>query len=623
VGGCTVAVGRTIGVRVGDDEATGAGLSSALAGLGPALVVLDDADGVAGTIGPTLTRWLEAAPALRIAVTCRAVLHADGERIVEVGPLARRAAVALLRQRAGARGAAWDDDRVVGELADRLDRLPLALELAAGRAGTLGPRQLLERLDDRFRLLGTRGRNARQATLRAVLESSFASLQPWERDAMAQLSVFRGGFRLEHAEEVVDLSAWPEAPWILDVVSRLWETSLVRSRDQGGQPRFHVLESVREFAAAELAASGTADAVRLRHARAFVPMDEDHETPGRSRFPMAERIAELENLVAALDTALASDDGVLAAHLCIATNAIVRHVAPVRRAIERTGELLERFSIPPLLRARAIASRGILLHQAHDDAAAEHDLRTAAETYVRLGERWRRAAALNNLGAVLRTLGRPDEARAQYEAVIAIARSIGAPVLEASAEANLGALDGKPGSADVRFRRAAELLERAGPGHDVSLDATVFGNLASLAMIRRDPDEAVTWAEKQLDVSRAARLRKAAHAAEELLAAASELRGDLAAMRTHLEAAVRLADDVGDRALAARDELRLARWGLLAGEIEAARRFARGALDRLGRGATGPLVEIAEGVAALRPDVDPALATAMAADVEQRLGEDR
>src|SRR5262249_48742057 len=150
------------------------------------------------------------------------------------------------------------------ELCERLDDLPLALELAAARTSLLSTEQLLERLGNRLDLLrGGRDAETRQQTLRATIEWSYELLEPEERSLLAALSVFRGGWTLEAAEQVADAD--------LELLQSLVDKSLVR---RWGSGRFGLLETIREFAVDELERAGAIEEARRRHANYFLELAE-------------------------------------------------------------------------------------------------------------------------------------------------------------------------------------------------------------------------------------------------------------------------------------------------------------------------------------------------------------
>lgn len=181
-------------------------------------------------------------PRADLLITSRERLRLQGEQVYPVPVLARKEARDLFVARARAAQPQFEPDEALDELCERLDDLPLALELAAARVSLLTTEQLLERLGERLDLLrGGRDAETRQQTLRATIEWSFELLEPEERSLLAALSVFRGGWTLEAAERVCGTD--------LELMQSLVDKSLVRRWESG---RFGMLETVREFAAEQL-----------------------------------------------------------------------------------------------------------------------------------------------------------------------------------------------------------------------------------------------------------------------------------------------------------------------------------------------------------------------------------
>ncbi|HSW09006.1 AAA family ATPase, partial [Aquabacterium sp.] len=198
-------------------------IGQAIHGRGACLVVLDNFEQVARHAEATLGQWLDRAPEARFLVTSREVLGIVGEEAMSLPPLPPEDSVTLFLRRAVAASQGFkpgpEDSEAIGPLVALLDGLPLAIELCAARVRVMPPRQLLQRMGDRFKLLaGGSGRRDRQATLRNTLDWSWDLLRQPERAALAQLSVFEGGFTIASAEAVVDLSAFDEAPWVVDVL---------------------------------------------------------------------------------------------------------------------------------------------------------------------------------------------------------------------------------------------------------------------------------------------------------------------------------------------------------------------------------------------------------------------
>ena len=219
------------------------------------MLVLDNLEQVIEA-APELSALVEACPNLRLLVTSRELLRVRGETEFSVPPLAERDAVQLFCDRAGV-----EPDETVRRLCRALDNLPLALELAAARAGVFTPTQLLERISGRLDLLkGGRDADPRQRTLRATIEWSHDLLNPGEQTLFARLAVFSGGWTLEAAERICD--ADPET------LGSLLDKSLIRRREE----RFWMLETIREFAAEQLE-----DETGLRHAEWCLAFAEEAE----------------------------------------------------------------------------------------------------------------------------------------------------------------------------------------------------------------------------------------------------------------------------------------------------------------------------------------------------------
>ena len=184
-----------------------------------------------------------------------------------------------------------DDLSAIGQISRELDGIPLALELAAARVASMSPGEIAARLAQRFSFLtsGARTAEARQQTLRATVEWSYALLSDVERTVFNRLSVFRGGWSLTAAEAVVadDLLS---SSVVLDTVGRLVERSMVWV-ERGRTTRYRMLETLREYAAEQLGISGEAEAVAGRHASYFRDVAERAEVaaawPRATRDPAA------------------------------------------------------------------------------------------------------------------------------------------------------------------------------------------------------------------------------------------------------------------------------------------------------------------------------------------------
>jgi predicted ATPase/DNA-binding SARP family transcriptional activator len=237
----------------------------------PALLVLDGFERFLDDAGE-VTRLLAAVQSLSVLVTSRAALRLSSEHVYFVHPLAPPNAAALFVARAGTARAGWapgnGDPAIVDRICARLDGLPLAIELAADRVRLLPLPALLSRLERRLEVLtaGTRDRPARQRSLRATLEWSWEVLDAPERRLLCILTVFEGGASLDAVAAVWD----GDEPVDVLLAGLLDKTSLLRTDAREDEPRFAMLDTVREFAAERAAGSDNVTAAEQRHARQFV-----------------------------------------------------------------------------------------------------------------------------------------------------------------------------------------------------------------------------------------------------------------------------------------------------------------------------------------------------------------
>ncbi|TMQ73800.1 MAG: hypothetical protein E6K81_02895 [Candidatus Eisenbacteria bacterium] len=297
------------------------------------LFVVDNCEEVLGGAAALASAVLRACPASRVLATSRQALGLEGETVLavpplevpsaggvtEVEPLRDCEAVQLFMERAIAAkpdfALTTANAPAIAELCRRLDGIPLALELAAGRIRMLGVEQIRDRLEDRFKLLARPGSDApsRRQTVKAVIQWSWDHLLRPEQDLMRRLAVFKGGWTLERATAVCSESG--DEFEVLDLLTRLVERSLVVvDRSASGEARYRFLESVWRFALDALDAHGEAAALRERHLAVYLDLGARAEKamsgPGMAR-QVAELAREEENILAALETSGDAVDGAI------------------------------------------------------------------------------------------------------------------------------------------------------------------------------------------------------------------------------------------------------------------------------------------------------------------------
>ncbi len=417
------------------------------------LLVLDNFEQVIDA-APEVNELLSGAPGITILVSSRSPLRVYGEQEYPVPPLSlpdpehlpeadalsQYGSVALFIERAMAVAPGFAvtaaNAPAIAEICVRLDGLPLAIELAAARVRALSPQAILGRLGHRLTLLsgGARDLPERQQTLRGAIDWSHDLLDEAERRLFARFSVFVGGADIE-AVEAVALADWPDAagvePDALDALSSLVDKSLlVQEEGFEGEPRYRMLETIREYAAERLAESGEAPAIRARHAEhclEFATRLAEQVFGDRQRAILDQFEREHDNLRAAVDYAIAEDRGELAQRLLSASWRYLQmrgHLAEARERAERVLALPSGQAHTATRLLALEAAGGIAYWQADMDASRRwygEQRALAVELEDLRGE----ADAIYNLSFTY-SVGREDpargrelaaEARTRYQAI--------------------------------------------------------------------------------------------------------------------------------------------------------------------------------------------------------------
>ena len=613
------AIATALDVPLGKGN-TVAQIGHAIAGRGRCLVILDNFEQVTTLAAATVGQWVERARDAVFVVTSRERLHVPGEQILAVEPLPEDPAISLFEARARAQDHQFtlsEHDRAdVAAVVRTLDGLPLAIELAAARIRVLGPKQLRERLRDRFHVLaGARGLAERQATLLAAIDWSWDLLAPWEKSALAQCSAFAGGFTLAAAEAVLDLSAFPEAPLVLEAVQALVDKSLVRAeaaRRDIEEPYFGMYVSIHEYAAEKLRTPGVLEgsgpvgelSVWTRHGRYYAGSGTEEAVEALDGHGGVEKrrglALDLENLVAACRRSIARGDGELAAAALAAAWAVFELQGPFARAVSlgqealtckalstpararllslsgsacwragRTQEAREQFEASLAIhrqlgnrRAEGITlgSLGVLhLEQGHMEEARDHSERALA-IHREVGNRRFEAMVLGQLGILYADQGRTEEARDHYERALAIHREVGNRRFEGFELGNLGVVHYLQG----RMEQAREQLERALAIHrevgSRRSEGVVLGNLGILRMEQGLLQEARELYERALAIHRDVGHRRGEGAALGDLGKLQQLEGRPEQARQQYELALTIHREIGNRSF---EGIVLANMGLL------------------------------------------------------------
>jgi len=572
------------------------------------LLVLDNFEQVVDA-APLVGELLSGCPNLKVLVTSRTSLRIYGEHeyavrplelpdlshLPPIGTLREYEAIRLFTERAHAANARFslteENAPAVAEICARLDGLPLAIELAAARTKLLSPQAMCSRLGDPLKFLtgGARDLPERQRTLRGAIAWSHALLDEGEQALFANLSVFSGGCALEAVESVCDA----EGDLLVDVfegLSSLVDKSMLRQEERAEEePRFVMLETIREYASERLEVCGDAEQIERMHAEYFLALAEQGQSIPREpeEAVWLERLdVEHDNMRAALSWALDSEDAELGLRLA---GTLWRfwwmrgHYGEGRRWLE---EALARDGGGPAARARALEAVGWLADDQGDIdravAAAEEGLRISARAnissrvtvsflrmlgsaaYVR-GDHEKAArlyeesltlsrearddrsvaSSLLQLGNVAGDRGDHEEAKEFYKEGLSLSRELDDKALLASALISVGAeylLQGDHAQGAMLNEEAAGLFRERGNrgGLQYALD-----NLGWAALMREDLQEAEALHQESLTLSRQLGDKLVAAEALEGLACSASVRGGAERVARLFGAAEALREAVG------------------------------------------------------------------------------
>jgi predicted ATPase/class 3 adenylate cyclase len=468
------------------------------------LLLLDNFEQVTDA-APLVTELLSATPRVRTLVTSRAVLHVRGEHEFAVQPLripdpadlasgdgiSQYEGVALFVERAMAARSDFavtqQSAPAIAGIVARLDGLPLAIELAAAKVKLFGPEAILGRLESRLAFLGGGSSDvpARQQTLRQAIDWSYELLPDAQRTLLRRVAVFVGGCSVDAFEAVCRPAELGLEP--ISGLAALVEQSLLR-RDEAehGEPRFVMLETIREFALDRLAAAGETDDLRRRHAEFFTAVAEEAE-PRLTGSPEAgDRIGrDHDNFRAALAWAIEKDAAELGLRLGFALWRFWQQRGHLREAREWFDRLLALPAAAPQTAARAkglTGAAGIAYWQ--NDYPASAAWYREAEAIVRdLGDRAWLTDALYNSASVAMLQGDVETADAKFQEGSAIARDLRDDAIVArfaAAEGYMAFMGDDMARARPLLEETLALAERGGEQMEIAVSHHMVAQVARL-----------------------------------------------------------------------------------------------------------------------------------------------
>jgi predicted ATPase/DNA-binding SARP family transcriptional activator len=476
------------------------------------LIVLDNCEHLIEAAAQLGEQLLQACPTVRILATSREPLHAPGEIICLVPSLRlpdtaavdvkipetllAYESVRLFSDRARAVmpdfEVSTENAGAVIEICLRLDGIPLALELAATRLRALSPDQIAARLEDAFSVLlgGSRTALTRQRTLRATIDWSYDLLSDGERGLFRRLAIFTGGFTIEAVEAICVSKA--TAPALLELFAQLVDKSLVTVDRDGASQCYHLLETIRQYAAERLQESGEAPALRQRHRDWYLALAEQSDAGlrGPEQGDWLNRLtSEHDNFRAVLRGALEWGEIEVGVRLAGALWRFWYMRGHVREGRERLEQLIARAEdaahggrpVTPETLARALNGAGTFADKMGEPRRAiELHERSLAMRRI-LGDRGAIAATLNDLANVLSSAGEYARAMTYYEEGLTLNRELGDEWGVALVLGNLGNCISEQGQyerAAAMFEEAHTLASRMGGAREIAYALNNLGDVS-------------------------------------------------------------------------------------------------------------------------------------------------
>ncbi|MCB9895818.1 MAG: tetratricopeptide repeat protein [Planctomycetes bacterium] len=490
-------VATALGVRLtGKDDARDA-VGNVLQYRKPLLLILDNFEQLASDSDRLVGEWRRRAPQVTFMVTTRAVLGLEGEREFELSPMAapdnpdapvdellkfESVALFLARAQEADKRFRLDDKNApdVARICADLEGIPLAVELAASRVKLMKPAQIVKRLEKKFELLKSNRRDTgmRQRTLYDALEWSFDLLNEWERSAFLQTCVFQDGFLLEAAEQVVDLSAFDNAPDVLDALQSLREKSLLRTLEGEFETRFAMYKPIHDFGENRLRKFDDLEELGRRHTQHYVEYAElwAESNHTEAELEMLERLDdERANLYAAFERAEKAGDKEAVSRLALGMSELLMTRGPVsiRERLLAAGVAAAE-DVERKIRLLVAQSRSFYEVSTYEPmiAAAEQAIELCAGQSAEL-----RSAAHRQLSHAYWLVARFDEADAQAAKALELAEQDGGMLIRSQALASMGIMGfprGRYAEGVEYFQKANELAQEIG---DVSGGANHLSNL--------------------------------------------------------------------------------------------------------------------------------------------------
>lgn len=501
------AIAATLNLNVGPSESVAA-IQRALQSRGKLLLILDNFERLASSALSILTDWVKQAPNCTFLITSRETLRTSTETVWRVPEFTPEQSRALFLSRARTVHASYAPDasalRAIDQLAAALGHLPLAIELAASRIAVMGPDQILTRIHQRFKVLSTSGEApGRHMTLRAALDSSWEILAAHEQATLLQMAVFNNLFDLEAAEAVIDLDAFEDAPWIIDVIQSLVSKSLIQPAVDS---YFSLPTNVFSYVKQKLSRSDLAPSVEQRHGEYYASFGHPEAVESLYRHDgvtLRTRLAkEQGNLLLALQRAVQAGRKDIAYHTATIASELLLAQGPFAKAAELADQVL---TLPDLSNSEK-AQLHVLSARAHRQTrsfkVAEQRAQAALDLASQAQDDPIKGRALGTMGMIHLYAGRSADASSAFHSALSLASATNNFHLTSLMQGALGVLCWRKGDHPSALNHYEQALATHRNMGDRRYEAIILGNMGLVHLERSELARSQSCLERALSIHR-------------------------------------------------------------------------------------------------------------------------
>ena len=493
-------------------------LSDKLTQMGPTLLILDNVEQIVVEIAAILQDLLGETKQLKILVTSRSKINIHFEKVLRLSPLSLLEGIELFVQRAKKNIPDFtlspENRTVIGRIVHQLDCLPLAIELASARTTMLNVHEIEDRLSERFTLLRGKMRSQTVLALDTALNWSWNLLSEYSQNTFVQCRSFVGGFTIQQAESIIDLTLYPNAPSILDILEAMYDDNLlVKERQKDGSYRYGMLLSISDFILQKASASKWSPLLsdtRERHAAYFATQYVNLNESNASQI-LTFLSVELDNYVNAVQFGQPID----AFQCCKATLNYYKQNGPTARGIEIADRFIKQHPSDTIIHQSILLEKCICLRIAGEVDEAKRILEDIGKTSLvespshkdYIGDSISKeklvlhVERLRQIGIIAEEQSNTNQAHQYYNSALTLFRELEDGINEADTMHRIGGLLHSQGKLSECLEMFQAALEIAKELNNKSLEGRIIGNMSSVYRNLGDFDKVLQGQQRALELA--------------------------------------------------------------------------------------------------------------------------